>query len=229
MRLKKPILSMPAVLGLALFLDVTSPVAADTPAVIKPSSPAEGAEFFESKIRPILADNCFTCHGSKKQKAGFRLDSRTALIKGSDNGPVVVPGQPEKSKLIQAINYGGDPQMPPKGKLPQQAIDALTAWVKMGVPWPESAGPSSVDADPEAWKTHWAFQPIGKPPLPSVENSSWVKSPLDAFILAKLEDKGLSPALPADRRTLIRRAYFDLLGLPPSEAEIDAFVADPAP
>ena len=94
MRLKKPILSMPAVLGLALFLDVTSPVAADTPAVIKPSSPAEGAEFFESKIRPILADNCFTCHGSKKQKAGFRLDSRPALIKGSENGPVVVPGQP---------------------------------------------------------------------------------------------------------------------------------------
>src|SRR5260370_32126452 len=127
MRLKKPILSMPAVLRLALFLVATSPAAADTPAAIKPSSPAAGAEFFESQVRPILADNCFTCHGSKKQKAGFRLDSRAALVKGSENGPVVVPRQPDNSKLIHAINYGGHPQMPPNGKLPQQAIESFNS------------------------------------------------------------------------------------------------------
>jgi hypothetical protein len=227
MWLTKPIQSIPAVLGLTLLFASTSPAAEDPPGNSKP--PPSTAEFFETQIRPILADNCFSCHGPKKQKAGLRLDSRDVLIKGSDNGAVVVPGQPDKSKLIQAINYGGDPQMPPKGKLPQQTIDALTAWVKMGVPWPEISSRTSTESETGAWKTHWAFQPIRKPALPSVKNTSWMSSPLDAFILAKLEEKGLTPAPPADRRTLIRRAYFDLIGLPPSEAEVRAFVADQAP
>jgi len=160
----------------------------------------------------------------------MRLDSRTALIQGSDNGPVVVPGQPEKSKLIQAINYVGDLKMPPKDKLPQESIDVLTRWVKMGVPWPDIPSASNAPSTaPEAWKSHWAFQPVRQPALPSVMYAAWCKSPVDAFLLSKLEEKGLTPAPIADPRALIRRAYFDLIGLPPSEAETAAFASDPRP
>jgi hypothetical protein len=190
----------------------------------------EATEFFESQIRPVLAENCFSCHGPQKEKAGMRLDSRAALMKGSENGPVVDLGQPEKSKLIQAINYSGDLQMPPKGKLPKQSIDALTRWVKLGVPWPDGQSAASAPANSsDAWKTHWAFQSVHRPPLPSVKNASWCMSPLDAFILSKLEQKNLSPAPMTDRRTLIRRAYFDLIGLPPNETESAAFQADSRP
>jgi mono/diheme cytochrome c family protein len=205
---------------------------AQTPPPMKGAAANGAADFLESQIRPILANNCFSCHGPEKQKAGLRLDSRDRLIKGSENGPVIVPGKPEASKLIQAINYGGDPQMPPKGKLPQQAIDALTAWVKMGVPWPD--GPprqqgTTASNNTEAWKNHWAFQPVRKPPFPAVKTPGWCTSPIDAFILAKLEANGLAPAPVADRRALIRRAYFDLIGLPPSESEVEAFISDPSP
>src|SRR5260370_710467 len=196
--LRTPLLVLISAVGISM------ESSAQTPPPMKATAANGAAEFFESQIRPIWANNCFSCHGPEKQKAKLRLDSQDALTKGSENGPVIVPGKPEASKLIQAINYGGDPQMPPKGKLPPKAIDALTAWVKMGLPWPDSAVKASADSETEAWKTHWAFQPDRKPPLPSVRNSSRISSPLDAFILAKLEDKVLSPAPPADRRTLIR-------------------------
>jgi mono/diheme cytochrome c family protein len=207
---------------------------AQTPPPMKGAAAKGAADFFESQIRPILANNCFSCHGPEKQKAKLRLDSQDVLTKGSENGPVIVPGKPEASKLIRAINYGGDPQMPPKGKLPQKSIDALTAWVKMGVPWPDSPPRQQGDSaaasrNAEAWKTHWAFQPVRKPPIPTVKTSGWCISPMDTFILAKLEANGLAPAPVADRRTLIRRAYFDLIGLPPSESEVEAFVSDPSP
>ncbi|HKI38669.1 MAG TPA: DUF1549 domain-containing protein, partial [Gemmataceae bacterium] len=188
----------------------------------------QAVEFFESKVRPVLAENCFACHGPEKQKGGLRLDSRANLLKGAGGEPVVVLGDPDSSALIKAVRHDGDTKMPPKKKLSDPAIDALAAWVKMGAPWPEQAakGASSVA---EARAKHWAFQPIRKPLPPSVRRRDWAKTPLDLFVLAKLEEQGLEPAPPADRRTLIRRAALDLTGLPPAPDEVEAFVNDPAP
>jgi hypothetical protein len=193
----------------------------------KPSPQA--VEFFETKIRPVLVEHCQSCHGPKKQQAGLRLDSRAAVLAGSDGGPVLVPGQPEQSLLIRMVAHQSKVKMPPKGKLPQAAIDDLTAWVKMGAPWPET--PATVkNADPkDAWKKHWAFQPVRPQTPPRVKNTVLVKTPVDAFLQAALEAKGLSLSPAADRRTLLRRVTFDLHGLPPTIEEIEAFERDTAP
>jgi hypothetical protein len=187
-------------------------------------------EFFEKRVRPILAEHCFSCHGEKKQKAGLRLDSRAALLKGSETGPVITLGKPAESALIRAVRQEGDVKMPPTGKLPTEAIDALTTWVKLGAPWPENSTNSqrggSADTIALARKNHWAFRPVRTPPIPAVQNERWAQTTIDRFILAKLEESGLEPAGTADRRTLIRRATFDLLGLPPSPQEVAAFEAD---
>ncbi|HEX3997251.1 MAG TPA: PSD1 and planctomycete cytochrome C domain-containing protein [Pirellulales bacterium] len=188
-------------------------------------------DFFEAKIRPLLAANCYQCHGDKKQESDLRLDSRQAAMKGGSDGAVIVPGQPEKSLLVQAVRYHGDTKMPPKKPLPADQVETLATWVKLGAPWPDSpaAGAPSASggiADP---KHHWAFQPVREPAAPRVKNAAWVKSPVDAFVLAKLEAKAISPAPPVDRPTLIRRATFDLIGLPPTPAEVDAFVHDATP
>jgi hypothetical protein len=154
-------------------------------------------------------------------------------MKGSDSGPVVVPGSPDKSLLIKAIRYDGDVKMPPKGKLPAEEIEALTTWVKLGAPWPEAkravAAPGAASADSESWKKHWAFQPVRKPAIPKVKDLTWAASPIDRLVLARLEAKGLSPSPAADRRTLIRRATLDLIGLPPTLEEVEAFEQDPSP
>jgi hypothetical protein len=196
---------------------------------------AEQNEFFERRVRPVLVEHCQKCHGEKKQEAGLRFDSRAAVLKGSENGPVValgadgLGGDPAASKLLTAINYADENlQMPPDGKLPGEAIEALTHWVKLGAPWPEATGGAAPAADPAAWKRHWAFQAVRDQPLPVLKRNDWAKSPVDSFILAQLEQAGLAPAEPADRRTLLRRATFDLVGLPPTADEIDAFVSDPA-
>lgn len=184
-------------------------------------------EFFEKTIRPLLLEKCVQCHGPEKQKASLRLDSRDAALKGSENGPVIMPGEPDKSPMMKVVRHEGELQMPPKEKLPDQAITALAEWIRMGVPWPENA-PLTTSAD--AWKTHWAFRPVVEPPLPKVKNEAWNSSPVDRFILAKLESAcGGQPAPPADRRTLIRRATFDLIGMPPTSEEVDAFVNDASP
>jgi mono/diheme cytochrome c family protein len=188
----------------------------------EPVSPQQ-AEFFEKHVRPVLIANCLTCHGPEKQEAALRLDSRAAMLKGSENGPVVVPGKPEVSKLIAAIGYQGDVQMPPPGKLPPPAIDALTQWVRMGLPWPV-AGAAAGDG-----RSHWAFRPLAREPLPEVRDAAWPQMPMDYLILAKLEAAGLKPSAPADRRTLLRRVTFDLHGLPPAPEEIAAFEQDAAP
>jgi hypothetical protein len=195
-----------------------------------PASP-EQADFFEKRVRPVLAEHCYSCHGDKKQRAGLRLDSQAAALKGSDDGPVIVPGQPARSSLIRAIRQEGDVKMPPKGKLPQGMVEDLTAWIKMGAPWPEAPRPMqpALAQDAEATAKHWAFQPVGRPALPKVQRASWVATPVDAFILAALEAKGLEPAPAADKRTLLRRVTLDLIGLPPTPEEVDAFLADPAP
>jgi hypothetical protein len=197
------------------------------PAVAPPIS-AAAAEFFEKHVRPVLAENCYSCHGPKLQQSGLRVDSLAGLLRGADGGrPSLVKGEPDKSPLIQVLQHTGGVKMPPKGKLPQPAIEALTQWVKMGAPWP--GGEPSAGATPKDPAQHWAFQPVRKPSPPAVKNRKWVKSPVDAFVLANLERNGMQPSRGADRRTLIRRAYLDLIGLPPSAADVDAFVADKSP
>src|SRR5581483_7549596 len=189
-------------------------------------------QFFENRIRPNLADNCYKCHSvqSEKVKGGLLLDSREGVLKGGDSGPVLVPGDPEHSLLIKAVRYTDpDLQMPPKGKqLPDTAIADLVNWVKMGAPDPRAATVAQKTWSDNS-KTHWAWQPLGKPAVPSVSDPTWAKTPVDNFILAKLDEKGLKPNPPADKRTLIRRATFDLIGLPPTKEEVDAFLKDESP
>jgi hypothetical protein len=189
----------------------------------------DAAEFFESRIRPILAVHCFPCHGPKKQESGLRLDSRERLLQGTDAGPVVVPGHPEESPLVEAIRYNAIVKMPPKSKLPPGAIADLTAWVQMGMPWPDnSPGLSKAPANEitSAAQRHWAFQPIRRCAPPTVKNTAWPQTSIDRFILTKLEARGLSPSRPAEKRTLLRRATFDLTGLPPTPEEVACFESD---
>jgi hypothetical protein len=191
-----------------------------------------GIEFFETKIRPLLVERCYECHSARaeKLKGGLLLDSKEGVLKGGDSGPVIVPGNPEKSLLIKAVRYTSeDLQMPPKNKkLPDEQIADLEEWVKMGAPDPR-AGDGGSAGTPRPTKEHWAFQPIKAVPLPKVRNTRWTQAPVDAFILAKLEEEGITPNAPADKRTLIRRASFDLTGLPPKPEEVEAFVADKSP
>jgi hypothetical protein len=191
------------------------------------------ADFFESQIRPVLAANCFECHGPKKQESDLRLDSREGMLTGNSDGPVILPGDPEKSRLVKAIRRQGDIKMPPEKTLPAPAVEALATWIKAGAPWPEQSPTATVSNVAEtivaAAKGHWAFQPVREPPLPSVQDTAWVKSPVDAFVLARLEAAHIPPAPAADRRTLIRRATFDLIGLPPAPAEVDDFLRDDSP
>ncbi len=208
--------------GLVLALAPSTRVAAAPPAVASPQT----AEFFEKHVRPVLAEQCYSCHGDKKQRGGLRLDSRAALLKGGDDGPVVVPGDPGNSALISAVRYDGDVKMPPKRQMPGETVTLLAEWVRMGAPWPEDAVARQA---PTAAATHWAFRPVRKPALPPVKAAAWAANPIDRFVLAGLEAKGLAPAPPADRNALIRRVFFDLTGLPPTPAEVEAFVNDPDP
>ena len=191
-------------------------------------------QFFETKVRPVLAENCFECHGEKKQKRDLRLDSLAAMLEGGDNGPAIVPGHPEKSLLVKAINHDGDVKMPSKTrKLPREQIDALTQWIKMGAPWPGSdktvAKKKGEFLITDKDRSHWAYVPVKRPTPPEVKNNAWVRNPIDAFILTKLEAKGLQPAPPASKQEIARRLYYDIIGLPPTPKEIEAFVNDAAP
>jgi cytochrome c553 len=198
---------------------------------------AEQLDFFEKKVRPLLAENCYKCHSvtSEKVKGGLYLDSREAVLRGGDAGVVVMVGDPGKSLLIKAVEYT-DPemQMPPKKQLASAQVEDLRQWVKQGLPWPQEAAPKvagKVEAfDLEKRRTeHWAWQPIQKPALPKVKDAQWGSLPIDRFILAKLEAEGLKPAPAAEKRTLARRLYFDLLGLPPTPEQVEAFVQDTSP
>ncbi|HWB98065.1 MAG TPA: DUF1549 domain-containing protein, partial [Bryobacteraceae bacterium] len=185
----------------------------------------EGARFFETRIRPLFASNCYACHGPKMKMAGLDLSTAAGFARGRDSGPIVVPGDPEHSKLIQAVSHTGAIKMPPGPKLSGQQIADLTAWVKMGSPWPRNeAAPAQAGGS-----DFWSFQPVKDHAPPKVRDRDWVQSPIDAFILAKLEEKGITPSPRADKLTLLRRATFDLTGLPPTPQEIDAFLADASP
>jgi hypothetical protein len=204
--------------------------AANTDQVPEPSP--EGLEFFEKKIRPVLAANCYVCHSAQanKPQGGLLLDSREGLLKGGSSGlTAVVPGDPEKSRLIHAIRYS-DPklQMPPLGKLADDQIKDFEAWIKMGAPVTRKAGPvdSASTYDFDEARNFWSFKPVKSVTAPTVKQQNWLRNEIDRFILAKLEEKGLSPSRDADRRTLIRRASFDLIGMPPTPDEVDAFVDD---
>ena len=196
----------------------------------------EQFDFFERKVRPVLVERCYECHSAAagKRKGGLTLDTQDGLIKGGDTGPALVPGDPEKSRLIEAVRYKNrDLQMPPKNPLSAEQVRDLEQWVKFGAPDPrEAAATTTALRAPtvEEGRKFWAFQPLADPPVPpSANRKSEFLSPVDAFIAAKLAEKKLTAAPPADRRTLIRRATFDLTGLPPTPEEVAAFLADKSP
>ncbi len=193
---------------------------------------AERDAFFEAKIRPLLFEKCLMCHGAEKQMAGLRLDSREAALKGRDTGVVLTPGDAAKSTLLRAVRFDSTIKMPPSGKLSPAEIANLTKWIEMGAPWPAAkagaaSGPKHVTT--AAQRSFWSFQPIRAGAAPTVKTSGWASGPIDKYILAELEKTGLAPAKAADRRTLIRRATFDLTGLPPAPTEVEAFLVDRAP
>ncbi|MEZ6049259.1 MAG: PSD1 and planctomycete cytochrome C domain-containing protein [Planctomycetaceae bacterium] len=195
---------------------------------------AEELQFFETKIRPLLVESCLDCHNEDTAESDLRLDTLAGMLKGGKAGAAIIPGKPASSLLITAVGYqDGTLQMPPDGKLPKSAVADLTRWIEMGAPHPESSEvtlPSQkTGIDLEEGRKHWAFQPVHKPDVPETELSSWVVNPIDAFIMQKLEEHSLEPVPPADKRTLIRRATFDLTGLPPTPGEIADFLEDDTP
>ena len=201
------------------------------PETITASEPApkptpEQEAFFESKVRPVLAKNCYGCHTSL-QSGGLRLDSREAMLKGGKDGVVVVPGHPESSLLITAVHYNGEIQMPPVGRLKLDEIASLEDWIRDGAPWPAGVVVSSSKVT-DAQRKFWAFHAPSRPAVPEVK-SAWAYNDIDQFILAKLQEKHLKPVADADKRTLIRRVTYDLTGLPPTPAEIQAFLGDNSP
>ena len=190
-------------------------------------TPSEGdLEFFEAKVRPLLIDKCFECHAStsKRVKGGFKLDTYDDLLRGGENGPVVVPGDVEASPLVKAVRYDGELQMPPKEQLDAASINVLEEWVKRKVPMPAPAAGAVKPA-----VTHWAFQPMSNPQPPDVHDVGWCSNDIDHFILAGLEARAMQPAKRAGRATLLRRLSFDLIGLPPSNAELERFEKDRTP
>src|SRR6266567_162040 len=214
-----------------------SPSAAGTPspsASLKAVAAVSDPDFFESKVRPIFANKCYECH-SDSASGGLRLDSKAALEKGGRDGQVIMPGDPDKSLLIQAIKQTGMLKMPKGGKLRDDEVATLVAWVQEGAPWPavSTAATTSVTAKSgaitEKQREFWSFQPLKTVTPPHVEDSRythWARTPIDRFILAGLHSSGLSPAPEADRHTLIRRVTYDLTGLPPTQQEVDAFLSD---
>ncbi len=209
-----------------------------TPAWAADPPTPEQLEFFENRIRPVLASECYQCHShdAKKLKGGLLLDSRDALLRGGDSGPALVPGDPDASLLIKAVRYKDqESAMPPKKRLSDAQIADFESWVRLGSPWPDSpatatANPALQDYDWSKLRAeHWAFRPIDHPSPPPVRQTSWPRNPIDHFILARLEAANLAPAPPASPAHLIRRAYLDLIGLPPNPAEVAAFLQDPSP
>ncbi len=215
---------------LLFLLSFTLALAAQTP----------DSAFFESKIRPVLTTKCYGCHAStlKAPMGGLALDTKAGLLKGGDSGPILTPGKPDQSRLLEALSYSDAIlQMPPTGKLPDAVLADFRQWIATGAYDPRTAPASTSTtgsgplkgmsvADGRKW---WAFQPVAEVPVPKVKTSRWVKTKIDAFLLQQLEAKKLKPSPPADRRTLVRRAYVDLVGYKPTYEEVEAFATDPSP
>jgi len=207
-----------------------------------PADEPQSVEFFEKRIRPLFAARCFDCHGADQAESELRLDSRADMLEGGSRGAALMPGDPDKSLLIRAVNHADTLAMPPKEKLSQREINDLTAWVKAGAVWPEGDKPKAATKKPNAkaaatamqftdeQKNFWAFQPMTVPPVPKIQNQKTkIETPIDRFIVSELETRGLQPADLADKRTLIRRATFDLIGIPPTPDEVAEFLADNEP
>ena len=197
---------------------------------------AQSPEFFEARVRPVLAANCYECH-AEEAKGDLRVDSREGLLKGGESGPAIVPGDPDKSLLIQAVKHSDPsaPRMPKdKSKLKPDEIEVLVEWVRAGAPWPASsmtapgaaAAPAKVMAVTATHRDFWSVRPLARPAVPVVKNASWPKTDIDRFILARLEKDGLKPVAAADKLALIRRVTLDLTGVPPTPEEVDAFMKD---
>src|SRR5262245_15419231 len=197
---------------------------ADTNAV----SP-EGLKLFNDHVHAIFVAKCVKCHGGQKTEAGFSLSDREGLLKGGDQGIDVVPGKAGESPLVTFVKHEDEPHMPKDApKLSVDEIAKIEAWINAGAPYSGSlatkAAPKGRATVTDADREFWSFMPLAEVQPPAVKNEPWCRTPIDRFILAKLEEKGIAPSAAADRRQLIRRAYFDLLGLPPSPEEMDAFV-----
>ncbi|MDA0659936.1 MAG: PSD1 and planctomycete cytochrome C domain-containing protein [Planctomycetota bacterium] len=195
-----------------------------------PEDLAAKSDFFESQVRPLLISQCADCHGAEEQSAGLRVDSLGSLLRGGDTGPALVPGDVESSLLVQAIRQTGELRMPPDSRLNSEQVGILERWIAMGAVWPAD-GPLAQQSDSDVarrQKEHWAFQLVADPPLPTVVDAAWCRNPVDMFVLAQLEAKGMRPSPRADRRTLIRRTTYDLTGLPPTLSDVQDFLTDPA-
>jgi hypothetical protein len=203
-----------------LTLALTAPLVLAAP----PATAADGETFFEARVRPVLVESCFKCHGGAKTSHGLRVDSREALQKGGDSGPAIVPGDPEKSLLVRAIRHHSDDlKMPPGKPLPDVAVADLTEWIRTGARWPQTVASTTFRAE-----KHWAFQPVKVTPPPP-DLAGWAETRIDQYIAAALRREHLSPVGLAGPRALIRRVTFDVTGLPPSPEETEAFARDPSP
>lgn len=205
----------------------------DRPSGTTPEPSAAEIEYFEKKVRPLLARHCYECHSGESDppSGGLRLDSRRGILQGGDSGPAVIPGKPDESRLIEAVRYRNvNLQMPPEGELSTDEIAELVRWIARGAPHPPDANPGpapNAEADLTEARQFWAFQPVRKNPLPAVRDTAWPQRRIDHFLLAAMERRNLAPSPSAGRRALIRRATFDLTGLPPTPEEVEAFVNDP--
>ncbi|MEZ6067258.1 MAG: PSD1 and planctomycete cytochrome C domain-containing protein [Planctomycetaceae bacterium] len=215
-------------------LVIAAPLQAADDAATAPFTSAQ-LEHFEKHVRPVLVERCQKCHGADEQEGGLRLDSRAALVKGGDSGTAIVPGRLDAGELLAAISY--DPagyQMPPDGKLPDAAIEHLRKWIAEGAAWPDEAvADAGDDAD---WdeefarrRERWSFQPLRRPPIPAVSQPDWCRNPIDRFVLARIDAAGLVPVAESDRPTWLRRVHLDTVGLPPTLADLEAFLNDKAP
>ena len=213
---------------LATILGITL-LTGGVPLGVRPTT--EQTDFFESKVRPLLARNCYQCHSeqAKIRYSNLRVDGRDALLNGGTRGPAIVPGDPDSSQLIQAVRYE-KLEMPPAGRLSEDQVESLVKWVKMGAPWPDLEVAGSVkisdgQTNLAASQSHWAWKAVKKVSPPPVRDKTWPADPIDNFILKRLESQGLTPSSDADCHTLLRRVYFDLIGLPPEPEDINSFVS----
>lgn len=210
------------------FSSVQTASAGATPEAASAAAPGKQSPLFAEKIRPILAARCYQCHGPETQQNGLRLDSLAGILKGSDNGHIVVPGHSDQSRLVRRLMAQERPQMPYGGPpLSDSQIELVRQWIDEGAPGPDSAAPVA-SLKPQK---HWAYVKPVEAPLPEVKDKAWPRNAIDNFILAKLEKEGLKPSPEADKATLIRRVYLDLIGLPPTPSKLTRFwrTAAPAP
>jgi Protein of unknown function (DUF1553)/Protein of unknown function (DUF1549)/Planctomycete cytochrome C len=219
---------------LAFMLTIVSPALAAAPVRAGQRDEAARVEFFERRIRPLLVNNCYNCHSANtNSQGGLRVDDRNGLLVGGGRGAAVVPGQPQKSLLVQAVGHTHKTlKMPPKKQLSAEDVADLTLWIKEGAAWPAEKLPASLGKNKAKYaqlrKDHWAWQPLQHPQPPQVKDTAWPRGDVDRFVLARLEDRGVRPVKDADRMALIRRVTFDLTGLPPAPEAVEAFVRDSA-